>query len=428
MYRSRRIGASVLAVLTAILLFLSTLGFWADRSLLDSQRFTDNANKVLDEQDVQDALGLAITKQISEAAGTDLQIVQPFISSIVTGVVQSDQFQSVFDAAVLRAHKAIVGGGAKTAVLNLSSVVDRVRNAIEPIAPDVADRIPDGERLELKLLDESQLNSFYDTLDLVRDVFIILWILTLLCFAGALALSPRRWRTLALIGWVTFGLFAVRLIAQRIGRGIVGGLSDVPEYSSAAKASYQVLLHGLVVQTVVVLVVALVVAVFAGWTDRHGGWAGVTAAVKRGGAWVKAQMPEKAPAPAPAGGDATGTAAATAGATGADVTAETTTEPHPSPTRAVVEGALAPRLPEPKRSARAAHWWRAAGLLALGLFAVFSPGSLTTVIVVLLGLAALYLAVTEAVAAWGAPRAPESDPEPPAPDTVSTGASTADDA
>jgi hypothetical protein len=401
MYRFRRIGASVLAVLTAILLLLTSLGWWADRYLLNSERFTASANKILDQETVQTALAVAITDQISAAAGTDLRIVQPFISSIVTGIVQSDQFQSVFDAAVLRAHKATVGGGARDAVLNLSEVVDRVRSAIEPIAPNIAEKIPSGRKLQLRLLDETQVNSFYGTLDFVKKLFVVLTVLTVLCFAGALALSPRRWRTLALTGWVVFGLFVARLVAQRVGRGLVGGLSDTSEYNAAARSSYQVILHGLAVQTVVILVIALLVALFAGWTERHGGWAGVTAAVRRATTWVKAQVPKRAPAAAPAlatAGAAVGAGAAEAGAT-AEAEPETTA-------RAIVEGALAPRLPEPKSAARATHWWRAAGLLVLGLFAVFSPGSLTTVVVVLLGVAALYLAVTEAVAAWGTPATP----------------------
>ncbi|MBM3660977.1 MAG: hypothetical protein FJW95_15950, partial [Actinobacteria bacterium] len=300
MLRARRIGAAVFAVLTAILLFLSSLGIWADRHLLDSPRFTRSANGVLDDPDVQSALAVAITDQISQAAGTDLRVVQPFISSIVTGVVQSSQFQSVFDAAVLRAHEAVVGGGARDAVLNLTDVVDRVRATIEPIAPDIADKIPKGEKLRLRILDKTQLDTVYNTLEFVKDLVAVLTILTAVCFAIALALSPRRWKTLALIGWVVFGVFVARLVAQRLGRGIVGGLSDVPEYSAAAQSSYKVLLHGLLVQTWTIVIVALLVALFAGWTDRHGGWAGVVSTAKRGGGWAKAQLPSRAPAPAPA--------------------------------------------------------------------------------------------------------------------------------
>lgn len=50
-----------------------------------------------------------------------------------------------------------------------------------------------------------------------------------------------------------------------------------------------------------------------------------------------------------------------------------------------------------------------AGLLLVGLVAVVSPGSLTTVIVVLLGVLAIYLAVTETVAASTTPREPAEE-------------------
>jgi hypothetical protein len=174
------------------------------------------------------------------------------------------------------------------------------------------------------------------------------------------------------------------------------------------------------VQTVVIIVIALVVAVFAGWTDRHGGWAAVTGNVRRGVDWTKEQLPKKAPAPAPAlattgavgAGGETG-AAGTEEAGGAGEAVETAPPESAEPAhRVVVEGVLAPRLPEPRGAPRVAHWWRAAGLLLLGVFAVFFPDSLTTLVVVLIGLAALYLALTEAIAAWGSPRAERADEEP----------------
>jgi len=37
---------------------------------------------------------------------------------------------------------------------------------------------------------------------------------------------------------------------------------------------------------------------------------------------------------------------------------------------------------------------------------VFSPGSLTNIVVILIGLALLYLAITEGLAAWASPKEP----------------------
>jgi hypothetical protein len=151
----------------------------------------------------------------------------------------------------------------------------------------------------------------------------------------------------------------------------------------------------------------------------------VTDRFRQGVRWTKAQLPKAAPAPGPAALATVG-AGTTAGGVPDAVEGETVAAGDDAiapeaPTeevraRAVVEGILAPRLPEPPRKARAAHWWRAAGLLVLGLYAVFSPGSLTSVIVVLLGVVALYLAITEAIAAWGSPREPKAPDGDVAPD------------
>ena len=99
------------------------------------------------------------------------------------------------------------------------------RASIEPIAPNIADQIPSGEKLRFQLLDQTQVNSFYDTLNLVKDLFVVLTILTVLCFAGALALSPRRWRTLALTGWLVFGGASVLMGMFAWGGGIWLGTS-----------------------------------------------------------------------------------------------------------------------------------------------------------------------------------------------------------
>jgi uncharacterized membrane protein HdeD (DUF308 family) len=83
-----------------------------------------------------------------------------------------------------------------------------------------------------------------------------------------------------------------------------------------------------------------------------------------------------------------------------------------APLRIPATGVVASRLPEPTTDRRRVHAWRAVGLIVIGLFAVLSPGSLTSAIVVILGLAALYFGVTEALAAWHAPRAPRRDGAP----------------
>jgi len=437
----RRILASILVVVGALLLLLSSFGWWADRYFLDSERFSNKATQILDEEKVQDALAFAITQQISEQSGRDLSLAEPVIQTIVRQIVSSDPFQKIFDAAVLRAHHAAVEGGAREMVLNLSESVDKVRSALRPIAPNLAKKIPKGETVEVKILSKTQLDTVYDITNAVKKGVIAITIVALLFLAGGIALSPRRWRTLALAGWVTLGFFAFSIVAVAVGKPITGSFIAEDTYSDAAESSYKVITHGLLVQGVIFCIIGLAVGLFAGWIDRHGGWAAAMDAGKRGGTWVRGQVPKKAapvPVAATAGGGtvaAVGVEPGTVDTAAADTElaedevspgATATGEPAGAMSGVVASGVLAPRLPQPKRRARSAHWWRAAALLVVGLFAVFSPGSLTNIVVILIGLALLYLAITEGLAAWASPKEPRVDDmdaaaegDAPASDTVS---------
>src|SRR5262245_45950984 len=164
----RRILASILVVIGALLRLLSSFGWWADRYFLNSERFTNSAHKILEQEKVQDALAFAITQQISEQSGRNLSLAEPVIQTIVREIITSEPFQKIFDAAVLRAHHAVVEGGARQMVLNLSDSVDNVRSALRPIAPNLAKKIPKGETVEVKILSETQLDTVYDITNVVK--------------------------------------------------------------------------------------------------------------------------------------------------------------------------------------------------------------------------------------------------------------------
>ena len=384
----RRILASILVVLGALLLLVSSFGWWANRYFLNSERFSAKASQIVANEDVQDALTVAITTQISKSAGRDLRVAEPIIGTIVHQVVQSEQFKTVFDAAVLRAHKAVVGGGGRQVVLNLTETLDDVKSALGTIAPNLADKIPPGDQVQVRILDKTQLDTIYDITNLTKKAVVGVTILALLFLAGGVALSPRRWKTLALAGWVTLGVFAFSLIGVVTGRMITGSLVKRDEFRPGVEAAYRIITRGLIVQAFVIGILGLLVALGAGWIDRHGGWASARAAMGKGTSWARQQMPKKA---AP------------------------TAEDDRNPPVAVAQGILASPLPAPVRKARAVHWWRAVALLLVGLYAVFNPRSLTSIVVVLIGIAALYLAITETIAAWAAPREPKPERRKPLP-------------
>ena len=91
-------------------------------------------------------------------------------------------------AAVLRAHHAVVEGGARQLVLNLSKSVDNVRSALKPIAPNLAKKIPKGEKVEVKVLSKTQLDTVYNITNIAKKGVIAITIVSVLFLAGGVAL------------------------------------------------------------------------------------------------------------------------------------------------------------------------------------------------------------------------------------------------
>jgi hypothetical protein len=368
--RLRRVAATTLVVLGGLGLVLTSTGAWLERSLLDTGRFTDTANAILDQPEVQRELTHVLVQKLSSEAGTDLQIAEPFLASVVTQVVNSGAFRAVFDRAVSTAHRVVVDESTGTVILDLTDSYDQIKGPLQQVAPKLADQLPSRHQLDVVLLHRSQLTTAWDVIDAVKRAVDIIAVSSVLLLAGGLTLARVRWRAVALAGWVVAGGLAGLLLALVIGRVVLeaqiadGGVSD------AAGAAFRVITRSLLVQSVVFGVVAVVVALAARFTDRHGrsAWAPT---VRGWWAWLQGALPR-----------------AVDGPDGVTVGA----------------GALARvRLPRPRVESRAVHGWRAVALLVLGLFAVLDPGGVITVLVVVVGVGVLYLAVTEGVAAAGSP-------------------------
>jgi hypothetical protein len=386
--RVRRIIATVLLVVGGLGLAVASTGWWLERNFLNNERFTGTANDALDQVDTQDAITHVLVRQISSAAGQNLELAEPLLGSVVQQVVDSDAFRTIFDRALAAAHELLVDRDAEQIVLDLTGAYDRIKAPLEQFAPSLAADLPSRNELRVVLLERSQLTTAWDAIDLVEDVIAIVTVAALALLAAGIMLSYERWRALALAGWILVGTLAFVLLALLIARSVIPDRISDTVYARAAKTGFGVITHGLVVQSIVLAVIAGVLALAAGWTQRHGlnAWADAFRRI-----WRRLEelvpQPAETPAPDPA---PEAPAPATAGAVPTEVTRP-------------LDRLLA------RGGTRAQHGWRALALLGIGLFAVLAPGGLTTVVVILLGVGALYLASVEGFAAWRAPKPPTSE-------------------
>ncbi len=354
--------ATVLLVLGGIGIVLASTGWWLERNFLDTARFTGTANDLLDQDEIHAELTNVLVRQLSEEAGTDLQIAQPFLASIVAQVVDSSAFRTVFDAALSRAHRVLVDRDTEKVILNLTDAYDQIKGPLQQVAPKLAGELPNRKQLEVVLLHRSQLSTVWDTIDVVKRTVTLLTIGALVLVAAGLALAVDRWRALARAAWTVTATGAVLVFAVLFARVVARWQIRDGVLADAVVAALRVITNPLVVQTMLVVVVAVLVALAARFTARAGlpAW---RPAAQRARSWVADTLPREGEVPA--------------------------------------LGRF--RLPPPRVESRGIRAARAVALAALGLLAAFEPATVSHGLVVLAGLGVLVLAALEAVAAWRAP-------------------------
>jgi hypothetical protein len=358
----RDVVATVLVVLGAIAIVLASTGWWLERNFLDTSRFTGTANHLLDQDAVHAELTNVLVRQLSKEAGTDLQIARPFLAGIVSNVVDSDAFRTVFDAALSRAHRVLVDRDTEHVILDLTDAYDQIKGPLQQVAPNLAEQLPSRDQLRVVLLERSQLSTVWDTIDAVKHAVALIAILAILLVGTGIAIAANRWRTLARCGWAVAATGAILVAALLVARVVARRQFSDGVLADAVVAALRVITNPLLVQTVVLAVIAALVALSARFTSRAGLHAWKPAA-GRARDWVADTLPRDGELPS--------------------------------------LGRL--RLPPPRVESRGIRAARAAALAAVGVLAVFEPATVSHALVWLAGLALLLLAVLEAVAAWRAP-------------------------
>jgi hypothetical protein len=290
----RGAGLSFLLVLGCGLVALSLVAFYVRETVLDTDRYVATMAPIAEspavQQAVADKLNTAITSRVDfdslmrEALPTS---ADPFAPALAAGLQQairsrldtfvaSDNFQRLWEEANRRAHARVVallttGESGRllldgdTVYLDLSAVVDRVRQALQERGLDrLAAAIPPSVDGRVTLLQSEGLVKAREGVDLIESLTIVLPILALLCLAGHVVLSRPRRRGLLRVG---LGLIVTALIliaAAGIGRSAYLSAIDQNVLPRDAAADiFDALIELLRTGVRLIVVVAVVVALLA---------------------------------------------------------------------------------------------------------------------------------------------------------------------
>lgn len=325
-HRVRRVLAVVGVLLTCVLLFTTVVGVWAKRSFLKTDVFSARAGSLIDDPDVQAALGAylagevnslidpqAIFEEALPERATILAVplagaVEGFVTDKVDEFVASDTFNRLWKEAVTVAHREmvrvlegdtpLVEESSDRIVINLLPVVNQVLARITQASPEIFGRevnLPDvtvqdvpasarqaiGDALGVDLDDDFGTFTVYDDgalqeaqagFKLINRLVWVLGVFTILALVLTLLLSPRRRRTLLQL---SVGFIVVMVLLRRIVflfQEDLLNLVKVPRNVPAVQAASDTFLDPLTTGALVIAWLALAVAAVA-WLSGPYPWA-----------------------------------------------------------------------------------------------------------------------------------------------------------
>ncbi|MCB1258539.1 MAG: hypothetical protein KDB26_15620, partial [Microthrixaceae bacterium] len=256
----RRVVSVVLVVLASISALVGALGVWTNDNIFDSQRFATKGTEVLADPTVTKAVSRHLGDQIfglmEKASGRDLsgrlgQLARTNVERRVDSVLQGDSAQRIANASLLRTHQALVRsiqGESNPVTLNLLPIATEILNDLkaDSLIPSWA-RIPqfeiDGDPIEQTLVlgdalriavpqDFGQIvlikgdpppvvQQARSYIKFFHQIVFGAIVAAIVLAVAAIAVSPRRARTLIHLGVGTAIAWVLGVVAVDLARSSV---------------------------------------------------------------------------------------------------------------------------------------------------------------------------------------------------------------
>lgn len=237
--------ATLLAVLSTLVLALTVTAGYAERAGGDSDQFANRAGAALQDPSVRDLLAQRITDEIVPQRNSDLLAARPLIQSTVSATLGGRAFGGLFRAGARDIHTSVFQRSQHTITLTLLDVRTVVRAALDQFRPDLARRIADGNVVILRR-NLSGLSA--DAAHLARTVhvaWLVLALLYVVLVAVALWIAPDRRRTAIRLGVAIAGAGFLILLALILARNAAIDTVGGADAQAAARAVWDAFLGDL---------------------------------------------------------------------------------------------------------------------------------------------------------------------------------------
>jgi len=291
--RWRRIVAATLLVIGVILVPLSMSAIWVRATLLDTDQYVATIGPLAGNSDIQHGVADRVTtalfadgkveKQVADVLPKRADILaapitgglQTFAKTATLTLVQSDRFQTLWENVNRRAHTAVVavltGDTSRvstkdgTVSVNIEEIVNNVKKRLDARGISLFNSVELPQKYQTVVLFQSkELESVQGLVDLLQTVAWVLPFIALLCFAGAIALSSNRRRTVMRLGiWVAV-VVALQLALLSVGRNFyLDAITNAGARRGSAGAVWDQLTSFLRQSGTTLVVLGLVIAIGA---------------------------------------------------------------------------------------------------------------------------------------------------------------------
>jgi hypothetical protein len=254
---AKRIGSATLLVLATIFVIGATFGIWAQRQALNTDNWVATTTRMLQNQKIRNAVATALVDRLYDTNAVETRLKEtlpprldrlaaPAAAGLKEIAVRnaprllgSSAALTAWETANRQAHRVFVdvvdGKIAKNGevTLNVQGLLQQVA-AGTGLPAGAADKIPPSVA-QIQLLKSDQIATAQDAVRGFKDAVWVLIALAVLCFAGAIALSADRRRTVVSVGWcLIIGAVAVLALRRVGGVAVENALADAPNAHAVA--------------------------------------------------------------------------------------------------------------------------------------------------------------------------------------------------
>ncbi len=257
----------VLLAVAGLLLLLSTFAVWIDRVALNTEVFADTASELIDDReirrviaqrsvdelyanvDVEAAIRQRLPDDVQSLAAPTAAALRQAAPEILDRALQQPALQRLWTQTVEQSHttlvrvlegdEGVVSTTGGVVVLNLRGLVLEAADRIG-IRDQVDARLQaDAGRIEILRSDE--LDTAQDAFQLLKTLALVLPVLALLAFAGAVWLAPDRRRALRGVGITILVVGILGLLAAALtGNYVVDSLVEERDARPAANNAWDI--------------------------------------------------------------------------------------------------------------------------------------------------------------------------------------------